>query len=187
MANNYTLTSTLYPLDGLSKDAVEKAVQEAAVQQAAEYGWDDPEDVLGMLGLYDFEDDSVWFRHDESADPDFIAAIISRLQVLKENAQDFTFSFCYECSKPRVDEFGGGAITVRGDGEIFWSDPARASKRDAKFGSYADDEYAALLEAARIALADAEIFDRLADEMDLKDEYLTGLRDRLVANLNREG
>jgi hypothetical protein len=42
-----------------------------------------------------------------------------------------------------------------------------------------------IFEVARTALADANLFDRLADEMDLSDEALHEIRDGLETYMNR--
>jgi hypothetical protein len=41
------------------------------------------------------------------------------------------------------------------------------------------EETTILFEAARIALSDGEIFDNIAEEMDVSDEVLVPLRDKL--------
>ena len=43
-----------------------------------------------------------------------------------------------------------------------------------------------LLEAARIALSDAEVFDHIAGEMDVKDEELCDLRDALEKYMSED-
>ncbi len=42
----------------------------------------------------------------------------------------------------------------------------------------------AILEAARIALADADTFDHIAEELDIEDEELSRLRDSLEKYMN---
>lgn len=120
MANNYLLTSTIYPLNGLTEEDAEAAILLAQTKQAKELGWDDPEDV--SLGIYTFEPEGIWFRHDESADAECIAEAISIMQVKSGATKPFIFSYCYECSKARPDEFGGGAVAIMPDGEILWVD-----------------------------------------------------------------
>ena len=41
-----------------------------------------------------------------------------------------------------------------------------------------------ILEAARIALADADTFDQIAEELDIEDEELSRLRDSLEKYMN---
>jgi hypothetical protein len=42
-----------------------------------------------------------------------------------------------------------------------------------------------LLEAARVALADADIFDQLCDDLDVNDEHMLYIRERLEAYMGR--
>jgi len=120
MANNYILLSTVYPLNGLSEEEAEKAIREAQKVIATQLGYDDDDEY--DIGLYTIEGDEVWFRHDESADAEGVAEAISRLQVATKATKPFIFSYCYECSKARPDEFGGGAVGIMPDGEIVWVD-----------------------------------------------------------------
>jgi len=41
---------------------------------------------------------------------------------------------------------------------------------------FTEEQQSTILELARIALADADTYDRVADEMDLSDCYLKGLQ-----------
>ncbi len=51
---------------------------------------------------------------------------------------------------------------------------------------FSDDEQVTLLEAARVALADADIFDQLAEDLDLADDELVQLREKLNGVMNKE-
>ena len=44
---------------------------------------------------------------------------------------------------------------------------------------FTDTEMSEILELARLCLADSSVADSFADAMDLSDEYLTGLRDKI--------
>ena len=48
-----------------------------------------------------------------------------------------------------------------------------------------DDEMA-VLEIARVALADGEIFDHVAEELDMSDEEMQKLRDRIIKITDQE-
>lgn len=50
---------------------------------------------------------------------------------------------------------------------------------------FTQEEQLIIMEAARISLADAEIFDYIADELDLDDEFLSNLRQKLEKILNK--
>lgn len=54
-----------------------------------------------------------------------------------------------------------------------------------KYG-FSPDNIVNLLEAARVALADADIFDELADQMDLSDDEMVALRDKLQTFMDEE-
>lgn len=46
------------------------------------------------------------------------------------------------------------------------------------------EELITLLEASRLALSDAEVFDHIAESLDLSDQYLLDLREKLGGYLN---
>lgn len=48
------------------------------------------------------------------------------------------------------------------------------------------EENLIIMEAARVALSDAENFDNIADKLDLGDEILVNLRKKLQKHLNEE-
>lgn len=133
MANNYTLLSTFYPLRPDQLEEAKKVLREAAIAwvKPEDYPFCDPveEDEASwkqLPGRIELEGSGIWFGHDEDADPWLVANLISALQKAfspKEGGKPFVFSYCYACSKPRVDEFGGGAYAVLPDGEILHSDP----------------------------------------------------------------
>jgi hypothetical protein len=67
-----------------------------------------------------------------------------------------------------------------------WEDVSQAMQAEGASGSDAiqpppfnDTEMGEIFEFARLGLADADNFDRIAEESDLSDEYLSGLRDKL--------
>ena len=47
------------------------------------------------------------------------------------------------------------------------------------------EETIIVLEAARIALSDGDIFDRIAEEMDISDADLASVRDKLEKGMNQ--
>lgn len=48
------------------------------------------------------------------------------------------------------------------------------------------EEEIVIFEAARVALADAEMFDRLAEELDLTDDEMVELREKLQSVMDEE-
>lgn len=51
--------------------------------------------------------------------------------------------------------------------------------------NFSASELITLLEAARITLADADLFDGIADSLDISDEELKSLQDKLINFMNR--
>lgn len=105
MANNYLELSTMLKV----QTPEEKAWLEAELKILEE------EESQPMGFDYQFEKDGLWI-HSENADPDQIASFVQRFLAAFHPDKFFVFSWAYYCSKPRLDEFGGGAAIVRGDG-----------------------------------------------------------------------
>ena len=51
---------------------------------------------------------------------------------------------------------------------------------------FTKEENLIIMEAARVALADAESFDNIANELDLNDDFLANLSEKLQKHLNEE-
>ncbi len=58
---------------------------------------------------------------------------------------------------------------------------------DMQKDAFTESEQTTLYEAARIALGDAETFDRLAEDLDIKDDHLTALREKLQTFMDNQG
>ena len=86
------------------------------------YGWD-----LGFE--YDFSldgRDQVWGRHlwlyaDESGAVDRVAHLVQKFLKALRPDESWSLTWAVSCSKPRVGEFGGGAVVVTAE-EITWQD-----------------------------------------------------------------
>mgnify|MGYP003589551477 CR=1 FL=1 len=76
------------------------------------------------------ESEGVWFHVEESGNTDHVEAIARALLEELEMDEPFVCSWAYTCSKPRIDEFGGGAMVVRRGHETIWVD-AMDSARNA--------------------------------------------------------
>jgi len=74
---------------------------------------------------YDYEVDAerrfVWFHGDESGNPNTVADLVQRF--LKDNRPNsfFMLTWSETCSKPRLGEFGGGAVFVTADEQQWMS------------------------------------------------------------------
>ena len=51
---------------------------------------------------------------------------------------------------------------------------------------FTDEEFVEIMELARIALADADIFDDMAEKLDLSDAYMIKLRDKIEKFMGAE-
>ncbi len=72
---------------------------------------------------WSIEPDGVWFKADESFDPDHVEQIARALVEELDLDGYFLCSWCYLCSKPRVDEFGGGAFILAKGMPTYWVSP----------------------------------------------------------------
>lgn len=115
MANNYVQTSCLLkvPAEKLeqARTVVTKCLQEIENDEDNYTGFD-----------ISFEDDGIWFNGEECANADGIAFIAQSVLDELEINEPFVFSWAYTCSKPRLDEFGGGACALKRGQEPFFVD-----------------------------------------------------------------
>ena len=76
--------------------------------------------------------DGVWFTEEESISMehavDIAQALIDELPCFDETTR-FVMSYCYYCSKPRIDEFGGGAVLLRKNKHPVWFDAANLAEQ----------------------------------------------------------
>ena len=61
--------------------------------------------------------------------------------------------------------------------------PAKAEE-PTKVGPFTEEELCELLSAAQLALADADMFDQITDRLDLSDDYMVELREKLNVYLD---
>jgi len=107
MANNYVETSFIVPVPADKTEQAEKLVEDFI---------NDPENQSNYYDCffdYEFNNDGLWIHSEESCNVD---AVIDCVQVLLDELdidEPVAFSWAYTCSKPRVDEFGGGAACLR--------------------------------------------------------------------------
>lgn len=72
----------------------------------------------------DGHDCGVWIHHDESIDVDQAEVLVRSLVEGLKLEGVYTCSWAITCSKPRVDEFGGGAFVVKRGYKTVWVDAA---------------------------------------------------------------
>jgi hypothetical protein len=191
MANNYVLSSTFYPLDPEHFERAHEIIEEVGIETAADYSGYEPgtEDYDALepdiMFQYEPRDDGLWFYAEESLDPDQLAEVISRLQVAFNAEKPFTFSYCFECSKPRVDEFGGGSLAIMPSGEIFHA----GEPQDALDKAMREKEYGKVvwmpqdIKDLRPEMSDEEIEDFLKNNSNLIKSRLTEMGYEVILEL----
>lgn len=119
MANNCCESSSFMNLDA---DQIERAqeIVDAAIAEMRRAEDEDNADPLGVV--VEVRDDGVWFHYEESFNPDHAEMIARALVNGLEIDEPFYCSWAYTCSKPRIDEFGGGAFVLKRGYETYWCD-----------------------------------------------------------------
>ena len=117
-----------YAEDAVPTELADAEADWAGVRFLRDKGDYDPQcDVLGFG--YDFHDDrdpGGWGRHlwvyaEESGWPDNVAWLVQKFLKKFRPGQCWSLSYATTCSKPRVGEFGGGAVFVTAE-SIKWQD-----------------------------------------------------------------
>lgn len=108
MANNYSESSSFMKLDPKQVARAQDVLDKTEAEILAE---DDDYESLGLN--YTLASDGIWFCGDgEYINTDHLE-LLSKALVEELDVRDpFLASWSYTCSKPRVDEFGGGAMAV---------------------------------------------------------------------------
>ena len=129
MANNYTQFSAFLecPMDDLK--LVAAGAEIGVVQWAEQEDMWEPEDVkefcegidesiesgsVSVNGVhFEHEPGGVWIHSDESGDIELVAEVVAAIQDMLKLDNPFFLSWASTCSKPRVDEFCGGALCIQ--------------------------------------------------------------------------
>ena len=122
MANNYQDTSSFLKLD-------EKHIEQAKVviERCQQELMDDPD--YGYCGVEaEVEKDGVWLYSEEWVNTDHLQYVARALLDEFEIDEPFIASWSYTCSKPRIDEFGGGAMVVQRGYKTYWCDAMCAAQ-----------------------------------------------------------
>ena len=122
MANNYLEYSAFLEIPS---DKIEQA-RAIVARKIAKLEDDDEWGYCGTCA--DVEERGVWFHAEESGNTDHVEAIAKALLEELEIDNPFCCSWAYTCSKPRIDEFGGGAMVVRRGHETVWVDALDQAK-----------------------------------------------------------
>lgn len=121
MANNYQETSSFLPIPSEKIDSARSIcdrVESKILSSADDCG--DPIEYIDCQ--YEIQDDGIWFRSDESFNPEHVEMFARSLVEELDLEGSFMCSWCYLCSKPRVDEFGGGAFILAKGMPTHWVD-----------------------------------------------------------------
>lgn len=119
MANNYTDTSSFLSLPASRLGAAREIIDRVTAEL------EDSEDgacEVQVEVLERGEGSGVWFHSEESVNMEHLAAIARALVEELEIDEAFVCSWSYSCSKPRIDEFGGGALVIKKGYETYWCD-----------------------------------------------------------------
>lgn len=181
MANHYTELSVMYPLKPEQRKLATEIIEDVGIETAANYagyakGSEDYNELEPDIQFdFEFHDEGVWIHHDESANPEQVACVISHFQ--KEFCADkpFCFSYARNCSKPVIDEFGGGSFAIMPDGDIFHS----GTGEDALNKAEQDATYARVVWTAEDVQTLKPSW-TLEECEDFLSENENGIRDRLI-------
>ena len=111
MANNYTDSSSWLDIPADKVDAanaiIERVIAKLEADEATCGYCVCAADIEKHVDQY-----GVWFHGDESVDPEHVEMIARALVEELDLPGPFYCSWANTCSKPRVDEFGGGAFVL---------------------------------------------------------------------------
>ena len=129
MANNYCESSSFITVP---VNKIERAKQIAArIEGELE---NDPDE--GYVGFaVEIEKEGVWIHANESITPEHVELLVSALVDELDLPGIHVCSWSYTCSKPRIDEFGGGAFAVQKGRDTVWVDAASEAQRIASLDS----------------------------------------------------
>lgn len=115
-----------YPEDAAPAELADTKPDWAGVRFLRDSGDCDPDcDVLGFeYAFHDDHEPNGWGRHlwvyaEESGNPENVAWLVQKFLKTFRPDQCWSLTYAAICSRPRVGEFGGGAIFVTAD-EIKW-------------------------------------------------------------------
>ena len=118
MADYFTNFSFILPLaDDAQKEYALNLAHTASQQRFAEEPWpaDFPTALGDVLEDWQFEleadDDGLWL-HSESGGIDAVCAFVRHLLEKFNPSGRITFEWSHDCSRPRLDAYGGGAAII---------------------------------------------------------------------------
>ena len=124
MANNYCESSSYLELTQEQLRKAPKIIDRVTKEIEKEDGY-----IALDISL---ELDGVWFSYQESMNPDHLETVARALIEELEVDNAFVASWAYTCSKPRIDEFGGGAMGIERGKPTIWVDATHEVMRRLK-------------------------------------------------------
>ena len=125
MANNYCLSSSFIPVEedkiARAKQIVLRAISKLETSEDGYVGYE-----------VEVEEKGVWIYSDEYLTPEHAVELVQDLVEELDLPGIHVVSWAYTCSKPRIDEFGGGAFAVQKGKETVWVDAAYAARKEAE-------------------------------------------------------
>lgn len=121
MANNYQESSSFL---SVSKEKLLEA-QNIINRVVEEIENEEEEGYCGCcptIREFTEEQSGVWFYGEEFIDTGHVERIARALIEELELDEPFFCSWAYTCSKPRIDEFGGGAFVIKRGYKTYWCD-----------------------------------------------------------------
>jgi hypothetical protein len=115
MANNYVSSSSEMTIPK------EKREQAIALCQEIEKEIENGEDGFCCV-KWKVEADHIWFYDDDGFDSDHLSIFADRLVEELKLEEPFFASWSYTCDKPRVNEFGGGALVKQLGQPVYFVD-----------------------------------------------------------------
>ena len=136
MANNYTESSSFL---AVPKEKLPEA-QEIIARIIGELENEEEEGYCGcsaeVEGLEGEQPCGVWFHGEESINVDHVEMIARELIERLELDEPFFCSWAFTCSKPRIDEFGGGAFVIKRGYETYWCDARSHVEQQLESGGF---------------------------------------------------
>ncbi len=114
MANNFVQTS--FKVECSTEDA--QKLLDMADERRGLFEAQEIDESLGASFQHDT--DGVWIHDDESANVDGLIELLQEWMGEVGGELPIHFEWANTCSKPRLDEFGGGAVVIWPDGEVEW-------------------------------------------------------------------
>lgn len=122
MANNYLQFSAFLQVPANKMDLARILIK----RETGRLYENDDDGYCGYCGtLAHMEEKGVWFHEEESGTPEHVEMIARALVEELNIDEPFVCSWACTCSKPRIDEFGGGAFLIRRGKPTIWCDAER--------------------------------------------------------------